>query len=117
MNEGFACTLGRDEVAERTALLGELASVVLEVGHEARAAVLRFPATAEDLVDRFVGLEARCCSFFTFAHDRVGSDLSLTVTVPDGAEPLLADLVASFDRDVVPGTRAVTIDRMRARRG
>jgi hypothetical protein len=114
-DQGSACTLNRDEVARRAELLQDLADQVLETHHGLRTAVLRFPSGSEDAVQRFVALESRCCSFLTFGHDRTGTDLMLTVSVPDGAEPLLAELVEAIDPEVALAARVAAVDRMRSR--
>lgn len=111
----FACTLDpaglRDRAAQLHRLAGRLRARTVAVGR----ARLAFDAAAEAEVRRFVADESTCCSFFAFdvAHDEVTQDAEvvLTITAPEGAEPLLEVLVAGFDPDRAVDDRVAALTR------
>jgi hypothetical protein len=94
----FACTLSQAEMPDRlaeTAVLGRsLQSSVVIDGR----AVLRFRAD-DDTRTRaaaFVATESVCCSFLSMElRDEPGA-LVLTVEGPEGAEPIVHELVAAL---------------------
>jgi len=94
-----ACTLNATDFAARERLMAELGRDAL-VGAEQTGsrAVLRFAPGAgiRDRVDRFVAGEADCCPFLTMHVAEAPDAVVLTIDAPAGAEPVLADMVASF---------------------
>jgi hypothetical protein len=95
----IACSLDATELPER---LAEIAAIgkdsLLSVSPEG---VLRFrgdQATRERL-QAIITAESACCSFLGFdLRDDAGA-LVLTITAPEGAEPLALDLVNAFAGD------------------
>jgi hypothetical protein len=61
-------------------------------------AELRFDPDAEirTRLEAIVAAESRCCAFLTLRIDDKPDALVLTIDAPDGAEPVLADLVDAF---------------------
>lgn len=95
----IACSLS---AAEMSARLAEMAAVgsqaLLSAATDDRGAVLRFRAGA-DIRGRLaavVAAEAQCCAFLDLELRDEADAVTLTVTAPAGAEPVLADLVAAF---------------------
>ncbi len=95
-----ACTLSAAEMPERLA-------EIRTIGREAllssdtiapRSALLRFrasPATRARL-QAIIAAEAECCAFLRFAlADEPGAVL-LTISAPEGGEPVMQDLVSAF---------------------
>jgi hypothetical protein len=94
----FACTLTAAEMRDRlaaTAALGRsLESSFVVDGR----AVLRFRPDDETRLRAaaFVAAESVCCSFLSFELLDDPDALVLTVDGPEGAEPIVADLVAAL---------------------
>jgi hypothetical protein len=94
----FACTLTAaempDRLVETTALGRSLESSVIVDGR----AVLRFRRDDETRVRAaaFVAAESVCCSFLSFELLDEPDALVLTVDGPEGAEPIVAQLVAAL---------------------
>lgn len=111
---GFACTLDVDGARSRAEQLRRLAVRILSEERHRRRAVLRFPADARDEIGRFVADEGgRCCTFFGFDVAEHEHAVILTIDVPEGAEPLLDDLLDALDRDAPDEQALASIDRLR----
>ncbi|MGE3621961.1 MAG: hypothetical protein AB7L84_16015 [Acidimicrobiia bacterium] len=91
----IACTLARDEVPDRMALLGRLRDHLVRLDRGEHGLVLSFPHDDPEVeadVRRFAEDEARCCRFWGF-EVRSGTDgLVLRWDGPPGAAGLLAAL-------------------------
>ena len=83
-NAPIACTLGGVDYAERLAWIARLNHDGL-LSHERHDAALelRYAPTVRGRVHELVRKESECCAFLTFALDESGSDVRLTITVPD----------------------------------
>jgi hypothetical protein len=59
---------------------------------------LRFRADANTRarLDAIIAAESRCCAFLRCEFAEAGGELVVSVTAPDGAEPLARDLVDAF---------------------
>ncbi|HEY3188726.1 MAG TPA: hypothetical protein VGJ70_14695 [Solirubrobacteraceae bacterium] len=94
----FACTLSQAEMPDRlaeTAVLGRsLRSSVVTEGR----AVLRFRGDADTRARAaaFVAAESVCCSFLSMELFDEPDALVLTVEGPEGAEPMVRELVAAL---------------------
>jgi hypothetical protein len=94
----FACTLTEAEMRDRlveTALFGRsLQSSVVVDGR----AILRFRPDDETRARAaaFIAAESVCCSFLSFELFDEPDALVLTVEGPDGAEPIVGELVAAL---------------------
>jgi hypothetical protein len=92
----IACSLSAAELPKR---LAEIAAIgkdsLLSLSSEG---VLRFRgdlATRERL-EAVIAAESDCCSFLGFDLREEAGALVLTVTAPEGAEPLASELVNAF---------------------
>lgn len=96
----IACSLSADE------LPGRLAEI-RAVGKDALLSVssdgaLRFRAdeTTRRRLEAIIAAESLCCSFLSFDLRKHAGALVLSVTTPEGAEPLARDLVHAFAAEV-----------------
>jgi hypothetical protein len=95
----IACTLTPDGMADRTQWLRRLGAESLVSGERRDDRLeLRFEASAEDEVRRWVRAEGECCAFLGFDLDPAGEELRVRVTGPPGAEPVLDGLLAALSR-------------------
>lgn len=95
----IACSLSAEELPARLAQMRA-------IGKDALLAVtpqgtLRFRAdeTTRERLDAIIAAESQCCSFLRFELAEDGGELLLSVTAPEGAEPLARDLVDAFAAD------------------
>ena len=101
----IACSLSAAELPRR---LAEMAAI----GRDSLLSVrpdgaLRFrgdQATRERL-EEIIAAESACCSFLGFDLREDAGALVLTVTAPEGAEPLALDLVHAFTEDANAAAR------------
>jgi hypothetical protein len=99
MDLPIACTLDvgqlKDRLAEMNAV-GRNALRAVEPG--SRRAVLRFARkeAVRERLARIVEAESRCCAFMGFELRERADEIVLTISAPEGAEPVLDDLVAAF---------------------
>jgi hypothetical protein len=95
----IACSLTAGELPARAAAMRDAgAAALLDAERAGSRAVLRFRADAmtRARLAAIVAAEALCCPFLD-----LDLELVLTVHAPDGAEPVVADMVAAFG-DVSP---------------
>jgi hypothetical protein len=95
----IACSLGPTELAGRLAELRALGRGALVASRAGPThARLRF-AGGDEVHARLaavVAAESRCCAFLTLRLTRDGGTLLLDLEAPEGAEPVLAELVGGF---------------------
>jgi hypothetical protein len=92
----IACSLSSEELPKR---LDEIRAIGRDALIDLRPdGVLRFRAgdQTRERLEAIIAAESRCCSFLRFELVEEPGALALTVTGPDGAEPLARDLVSSF---------------------
>jgi hypothetical protein len=95
----IACSLSADELPKQ---LAEMAAIgrdsLLSVSPEG---VMRFRGDAgtRARLEGIIAAESACCSFLGFDLGEDAGDLVLTVTAPEGAEPLAVDLINAFAGD------------------
>ena len=88
----IACTLSRDGLAVRLALIDALAADGLldrsptDAGLRVR---LRDTPDIERRTRDLVAAESACCAFLDFALDREGGDLVLDISGPEDARPVI----------------------------
>ena len=88
----IACTLSRDGLAARLALIDALAADGLldrsptDAGLRVR---LRDTPDIERRTRDLVAAESACCAFLDFALDREGGDLVLDISGPEDARPVI----------------------------
>jgi hypothetical protein len=92
----IACSLSGEELSKR---LDEMQAIGRDALLDVRPdGVLRFRASDEtrERLEAIIAAESRCCSFLRFELTEEPGALALTVTAPEGAEPLARELVSSF---------------------
>jgi hypothetical protein len=92
----IACSLGADELADRLTQIRALGrDALLGVSPEGG---LRFRAGdgVRERLEAIIAAESRCCPFLGFELADQGDELVLSVTAPEGAEPIAQELVAQF---------------------
>jgi MerR family copper efflux transcriptional regulator len=101
----IACSLDSEERPRR---LRQIRAVgedsFLSVSPEGRLRFRADEATRKRLED-IVAAESRCCPFLGFDLSEDGGELMLTISAPQGAEPVASDLVDAFVGDEGPRSR------------
>ncbi|WP_328690182.1 heavy metal-responsive transcriptional regulator [Streptomyces phaeochromogenes] len=89
-----ACTLGGDELEERTAQWRVLVARATEHQEVPDGVRLTFPSTPELAAElsSLAAAEQGCCAFFDFTLHLAPTALTLTIRAPEAAKSLLADL-------------------------
>ncbi len=98
-NPPIACSLTAAEMPKRLAEMAAIGqSSLLSVDTLDARAVLRFRAGAEmrERLEAIVVAEAQCCAFLCMELRDEDDTLVLSVQAPEGAEPVMGDLVAAF---------------------
>lgn len=94
-----ACSLSATELPLRLAEMATLgrAALVAAVADATRAE-LRFAAShgVHDRVSAIVAAESRCCAFLTMRVTDEHDAIVLTIDAPEGAQGIVAGLVAAF---------------------
>jgi hypothetical protein len=92
----IACSLSADELPRRLAEIRAIGrDALLGVTPEA---ALRFRAgePTRARLEAIIAAESQCCSFLRFELAERHGELVLSVTAPEGAEPIAQDLVNAF---------------------
>jgi len=95
----IACSLSADELPKRLAEMTALGKdALLGVSPEG---AMRFRADngTRERLEGIIAAESECCSFLQFGLTETADALVLSVTAPEGAEPLAWDLVNAFAAD------------------
>jgi hypothetical protein len=95
----IACSLSAGDLHVRQAQIAELGDdALVEARVEGRHADLSFKggAAVRERVERFVAAESQCCAFLAMRVEETATDVRLTIDAPDGAGPVLEELVAAF---------------------
>src|SRR4051812_49627316 len=95
----IACSLSATHLPVRRAQMAELGRDALVGAAIAGArAELRFKgaSSVRARVERFVAAEGECCAFLTMRVEETPGEMRLTIDAPEGAEPVLEELVAAF---------------------
>ena len=98
----IACSLPAGDQRERLEEMSSLSARLLSVDRDGgRGSVLRFErdAETESRLRGIVAAEGECCPFLDLTLRSEGSKLSLSVSGPDGAEPVIDEIV-----DALTGT-------------
>jgi hypothetical protein len=95
----IACSLDADRLSKRLAGMSALGrSSLISAESTDRAANLRF-RPGDDTAERLaaiVAAEAECCAFLAMDVRKEPNGLRLTIEAPDGAEPVLEEIVEAF---------------------
>jgi hypothetical protein len=95
----IACTLDAGDYRVR---LDDMAAVgraaLIDADATPRRASLRFAADTgvRERVDALVAAESQCCAFLAMTVTEEADIIVLTVEAPDGAAPVLAEIVEAF---------------------
>jgi hypothetical protein len=91
----IACTIGADEVQERIELFERLRIEHVRIDRTEHGVLLHFPARPDIEADlrRFAVAEKRCCGFWGFDIERVGTELTLRWEAPPAAGEVVERLV------------------------
>ena len=95
----IACSLSATELPARLAEMADLGrAALLEARTEGGRAVLRFAAGSgvRERVGRIVAAESECCAFLAMQVSEARDEIVLSITAPEGAEPVLDELVNAF---------------------
>ena len=92
----LACSLDAPALAERLAEMRALGRDALIAAEP--ESVVRFRATPETRrrLERIVAAEAECCAFLGLDLREQDGELRLTISAPEGAEPVAAGMVEAF---------------------
>jgi hypothetical protein len=94
-----ACSLSATDLPERLQQMATLGrDALLESHTDETRAQLRFAAGADvhERVTAIVAAESQCCAFLTMHVGDESDTVVLTIDAPEGAEPVLSELVAAF---------------------
>src|SRR3954468_22411366 len=97
MDQPIACSLSPAEYRTRVQSFGQIADAALR-SREPREDGVRLAFEATDATERalrdLIAAESRCSPFLEFALERDGDTLTLDVTGPPDAQPIIAELMA-----------------------
>lgn len=92
----IACSLDAEEHQDRIRQIRAVGrDALLSVSPEGSLHFRADEATRKRLHD-IIAAESRCCPFLGLDMSEAGAELVLTVSAPDGAEPLALDLIDAF---------------------
>jgi MerR family copper efflux transcriptional regulator len=98
MDQPIACSLPPAEFRTRRATIDQIARAAI-VSREPIDGGVRLTFTGEDATESalrdLIAAEAECCPFLTMSLERTGDVLTLDVTGPADAQPIVAELFAS----------------------
>ena len=95
----IACSLRAAEMPVRLAEIGSIGRASLLGAQTADSrAELRFRAGPETRarLEAIVAAEAECCAFLAMSLRDEAGGITLTIDAPEGAEPVMHELVAAF---------------------
>lgn len=92
----IACSLGADERSTRLDELSAMGKDALLSVSPGGALGFRRNDTTRERLEAIIAAESQCCPFLSFALHETADELVLSISAPEGAEPLAADLVNAF---------------------
>jgi hypothetical protein len=95
----IACSLDATELPRRLAEMADVGrAALLDVAVGEARAELRFAAGngIRERLDAIVAAESDCCAFLTMRVEDAPDLVVLTIDAPDGAGPILTELVNAF---------------------
>jgi hypothetical protein len=99
VTEAPACKLDAKSYQERLSLIAEVGgAALLEARETAAGTVLSFTNAREvrEQLEAIVAAESKCCPFLALSIHDEANELSLTITAPAEAQPVVRELVDSF---------------------
>ncbi len=91
-----ACSLSADELPQRVAEMTALGKDALMSVSPDGTLHFRADEPTRKRLEAIVAAESECCSFLGFELNENDGELALNIVAPDGAEPVVADLVEAF---------------------
>ena len=99
-DEPLACTLTAAQMPERLAEIRAIGADALLSSETSasRSALLRFRASSATRarLRALIAAEAECCAFLSFALADEADAVLLTISAPEGGEPIMQELVCAF---------------------
>jgi hypothetical protein len=94
----IACSLDAGRLQGRVAEIAAAGQALRDIQAGLHVAVLRFVADerSRERLTAIVAAESQCCAFMGFDLRDEIDEVVLTITAPEGAEPVLDDFVAAF---------------------
>ena len=91
----IACSLSAADRAGRLEEMSSLSARVLSIERDRGGSLLRFERDreTESRISGIVAAERECCPFLDLTLRSEGSELSLSISGPEGAEPVIAEIV------------------------
>src|SRR4051794_16194010 len=96
----IACSLSATDLSTRLAEMADLGrAALLHADRRGAGARLRFAAGTgvRERVEAIVAAESECCAFLAMRVTDAPDEVVLTIDAPEGAEPVLEDLVDAFE--------------------
>jgi hypothetical protein len=93
----IACSLSAAEMPARLAEMAEIGGAsLLAADTSGRHARLRFGEDVREPLSEIIAAEAACCPFLTMRLSDAPGAVTLTIDGPEGAEPIIEQLVRAF---------------------
>jgi hypothetical protein len=95
----IACSLGASDLRQRLNEIAEVgADSLIERSAEGERHLLRFRSDLETRrrLEVIVAAEAKCCSFLDLSLEEQAGELVLSLSAPEGAQPVADELAAAF---------------------
>jgi hypothetical protein len=102
----IACSLSAEEQSKRLLEMAALSDRVLGVHPSGdRDTIVEFRGDLETKarLERIVDAERECCPFLELALSDHGSKLAVSISGPEGAEPVIQEMVGAFSRAATAG--------------
>jgi hypothetical protein len=92
----IACSLHADELPTRLAEMRSIGTDALLSVSPAGDLRFRADRATRERLDAIIADESACCAFLDFDLRQDESELVLSIRAPEGAEPIVAELVSAF---------------------
>lgn len=93
----IACSLGATDLSTRLAEMTQLGQDALLSADRDNTLTFRADSQTRSRLEAIVAGEADCCPFLELSLREDRGALVLEIGAPDGAEPVVADLVSAFE--------------------
>ena len=92
----IACSLSAADLSTRLAEMTQLGQDALLSADRDNTLTFRADSETRSRLETIVAAEAECCPFLELSLREESGALVLEIGAPDGAEPVVADLVSAF---------------------
>jgi hypothetical protein len=102
----LACSLSGNDQVHRLREMASLSDRVLAVhpkGDRGARVDFRGDMETKSRLERIVDAERECCPFLELALSDHGSKLAVSIGGPEGAEPVIQEIVRAFSRGAAGG--------------